>query len=102
MGRWMDGWMDGWIGGWMDAWMDEWMDGRRGVGETVMANLKLKRSGKLLTKRKGFHFNLMCRMPKNILAGKGLRNHVAQIPAFLPLRTLRSSHHRGFPIKSHP
>lgn len=82
--------------------MDGRVDGRRGIGETAMANLELKRSGKLLTKRKEFHFNLICTMPKGILAGKGLRNHIAQIPAFLLLRILRSSHHRESPMRSHP
>lgn len=40
------GWVDRWVGGQMGGWVvGGWVDGReRGVDETVVANLELKRS----------------------------------------------------------
>lgn len=87
----------------MDGREDGGMEGggKRSVDETV-ANLELKRNCKLMTKEEGFHFNVYDTKKKNVLAGRGLKNHTARIPPFLHVRILRSSRNRELPTKSHP
>lgn len=41
---WIVGNMDVWTVRWMEGQMGGWMEGKRGVGETVMAILELKRN----------------------------------------------------------